>query len=311
MSTITQVSTSQGTQSQQTAPFLRLQLSNKLLETEEVVQDLASRNGPLDVYCWYEGPQGLPRTGAVFWRESIFGPLVSQKKDVTMCLYSLKGWDFAKSVSKLSDSKLGQAINRIGSVSYRCIFASSFFRYCANMKKESSLYQFIKRELPQKQRLIELSLDRTPSRLSVTELFEQSSTLFDLLPDQNANKAYSCMQYVEGYYLIQESVRRALAEKKNRVQIAFVMPNDEGKYYGDLPQDLARMLNLDFGDALNGMQIDVSFLCFRYKDLPKDRPYIDKTKKEPKIAPTKVGDYLPRANFLSSEGKSEADRGDT
>ena len=69
-------------------------LFSKLSSPEEVVKNLAAIDGPVDIYCWYEGEQGLPKEGALFMRKSIFEPLYKLKKDAKLCLYSLKAWEF-------------------------------------------------------------------------------------------------------------------------------------------------------------------------------------------------------------------------
>lgn len=44
--------------------LLNITFSN--LTTPEVVRNVSSMKGPMDVYCWYEGPRGLPQKGAQF-----------------------------------------------------------------------------------------------------------------------------------------------------------------------------------------------------------------------------------------------------
>ncbi len=95
--------------------------------------------------------------------------------------------------------------------------------------------------------------------------------------------------------MIQESIKKGLSQKQKRIQIAFVMPNDEGKYYRDLPQDLEGLLLAEFGVALNDIEIQVSFISFKFGDSIKDRPYIDKAKNVIKVAPQEISSYLPLA----------------
>jgi hypothetical protein len=280
-------------------PKINVQLDAAIRDPQQVVQDLASRAGSLDVYCWYEGPKGLPQSGAQFYRDYLLEPLLSRKRDATFYLYSLKGWDFVRTPSYLPDNPLGDAINRIGSAAIRCIYSSSFFQYCSRVPVESGLYRYINEELPKKVWLANISAHYKPSQMTVAQLFDNKTNLFDSIRDLDVKRAYSFIHYVEGYYLIQESVKKALAEGNDKIQISFVLPNDEGKYYRDLPQDLEAMLWSDFGDALNGVEIDVSFLFFRYGDSQSARPYIDRAKTAPNVSPDEIGFYLPRVEETS------------
>src|SRR5580698_2364895 len=67
-----------------------------------------------DIYCWYEGTQGLPEKGATFMRDHIFTPILSVRGETRFKLYSLRGWDFDKyrSISQMPVSTpMAQAIN--------------------------------------------------------------------------------------------------------------------------------------------------------------------------------------------------------
>ncbi len=54
------------------------------------------------------------------------------------------------------------------------------------------------------------------------------------------------------------------------------------------------MLRLDFGTALDGVEINITFQCFKFKyeESPESRPYIDKTRHAPKVNANQVGSYF-------------------
>jgi len=272
-----------------------VQINQTLLKPSEIVQELAGRRGPLDIYCWYEGPQGLPRSGATFYKESFFEPLLRQKEDVTLNIYSLKGWDFGRTASNMCDTPLGKAINRLNNVAIQALYSSSFFQYSLSIPQESPLYRLVLEELPKKQWLAELSKGYKPKGQSVAHLLEEQPSLFDAIRDLDVSEGYSYMQYIEGYYLIKKAVEKAINQDLSKVQVAFVLPNDEGKYYKDLPQDLEPMLQADFGQALNSMEIDTSFLFFPYGDKLSARPYIDRSKSARNVTQEEIPFYLPAA----------------
>lgn len=276
---------------------IRLKIYSDPCSPAVIVDKLASLEGPVDVYCWYEGPRCLPKSGANFMKEFIFEPLYNLKQDAKLYLYSLKGWDFKKNASSMSASTpLGNAINRINKTAVECIYSSSFFQYCTNFPKESGLYEFLNEELPKKKWLLNLSENQIKKGITIAKLFNESSSLFNCIQDLDVSEAYSTMQYVEGYYLIQESVRKGLINGQKKIQIAFVFPNDESKYYSDYPKDIEKMLQADFGEDVYGVDINISFRFFEYGDSVNSRPYIDRRPKAPIV---KVKDIPSYFEYLS------------
>lgn len=260
---------------------------------EVIVDRLASIEGPVDVYFWYEGCDGQPEYGAHFMKEKIFDPLCRQKNDAKLCLYSLAAWKFTEPVSGMAPmSLLGQAINRINATALECISSSSFFRYCTEAVNKRGLYSFISEELPKKQWLYKLSAARETCGKTVETLFDNQSSLFDCIKGMDLKHAYSSMQYVEAYYLIQESVKKGLNRGQKQIEIAFVLPNDESKYYNDLSKDVEKMLQLDFGSALNAVEIKISFQFFKYGKSQSLRPYIDTRPNAVIVPPEEIAAYL-------------------
>jgi hypothetical protein len=278
---------------------VQVQLCDKPCSPEEIVKNLVSIEGPIDVITWLEGTQGLPPSGAAFMGECIFKPLRKLKENAKLYVYSLKGWDFnKKNITALATSTpLGEAINRINKA-IECIYSSSFFRYCTRFSKESELYAFINAELPKKKWLFDLSSSQKKTGMTVAELFDNQTSCFDCINNLDVSAAYSLMQYIEGYYLIHESVKKGLEKGLKKIEIAFVLPNDEGKYYLDLPKDIRKMLLLDFGKALREVDINISLHLFEYGESAKSRPYIDKNPKAAKVKADEIRGYF---DYLSQE----------
>lgn len=272
---------------------ISVQMNSTPTPIQELIGPLASKRGPLNIYCWYEGVEGLPRTGAAFYKESIFDPLLKQKSDVFFNLYSLKGWDFVNSASNLSDSELGDAIERCNNAAFRCFYSSSFFQFYLALPQSNGLYRWAEEELEQKKWLRDLSERYDPKGKTVKELFENRPTIFDCIGSLDVSKAYSYLQYMEGYYLIRDAVTRALAERSDSLELLFLLPNDENKYYKDLPQDLELMLKADLGESLGNIKVDVAFTLFAYGKRPSARPYIDRSKNARSIRADELPFYLP------------------
>ena len=244
---------------------------SEVMSPDALVEIVASEKGPIDLYSWYEGIRGLPLTGARFWRDQIIYPLLARKKDVLFHLFSLKGWDFQKKVTQLpKTTALGAAINRLYLSQIQCIYASEFFKYCCN--HQGFLAGYLDARFPD-QHLKDLSKDFPKKGLKISEFFEGKKNLFGSLAEWDVSLAYSHMQYVEGFYLVRNSVKNGLKQNQEKLKIAFVLPNDEGKYYGSFPKDLETMLQIEFGNALDGIEIDVAFFFFQFGDSIEDRPY--------------------------------------
>ncbi len=292
---------------QQPKDKVKVQIFSEPCAHELIVEQLASIKGPVDIYCWYEGSQCLPKLGADFMRKSIFQPLYKLKQNAKLCLYSLRAWDFKRNITNmLSSTPLGEAINRINRTSIECIYSSSFFQYCMQVPKGSSLYAFISDELPKKEWLFKLSANQRKSSITISAFFNNQSSLFDCIKDLDVSSAYSPMQYIEGYYLIQECVKKGLLKGQRKVEIAFILPNDESKYYLDFPKDIEKMLQLDFGKDLTGIEVNISFRFFQYGESLTSRPYVDKRRKVPKVEAKEIGsyfDYLSQQTFFKEQPK--------
>jgi hypothetical protein len=274
--------------------LIRTNLASDIVPAQEIVEDIVKKKGPVDIYSWFEGTECVPRKGAAWMKENIFEPLFAKKKDCFLHLYSLKGsWNFEKTIKLMpSSTRAGAAINGLGNPAVSCMYGFDFFRFCQSVPKSSGLYGYVDRELPKKTWLFDLSKDKIRPCKTVSQLFDGASSLFDCIQEKNCTAAYSAMQYLEGYYLVRESVRKGLSNRQERIQIAFVLPNDEGKYYREFSKEIAKMLRSEFGDALEGIGVDISFYYFQYGKL-EDRPYIGKTR--PKVTPDQLRFYLPDA----------------
>lgn len=251
---------------------------------EAVINSLVSINGPVDVYCWYEGPRGLLKTCTDCWNEPFFVPIFKAKKEVKLFLYSLRGWNFKQwNVSSMPDSTpIGEMINRMNRTAFECVYSFSFFRFCVQAANEPSLYAYVTEELPRREWLKKLSAHRDDLSITVSNFFDNHPSLFDCIKTMDVAKAYSCMQYIEGYYLIQEAVKKALSKGDIKVEVSFLLPRGEEMYYtsdgtsfSEFRNDIEKMLRLQFKEALIGFEVNISFLLYQYKESTKFKPHIN------------------------------------
>lgn len=271
------------------------------LTPEEVVESVASLEGDLDVYTWYEGPSLITKLGANFLKEKLFEPLYKRKSDAKLWLYSLEAWNFKKNVNAMNETTpKGVRINSINKVFMESIYSSSFFKFCTQYNQETPLYRLVNDELPKKQWLVDLSANRNPRGKTVKELFDQQSTLVDCIKEWDVSKSYSILQYLEGYYLIRNTLIKGLEQKKQKIQVAFALPNDEAKYYQDLPEDIEKMLRAEFGEKLNGVEVNVYFRFYEYGPSKSSRPYLGSIQKGLNVRDSEIECYF---NYIPASQK--------
>lgn len=236
-----------------------------------VVDKIATVSGPVDVYCWFEGPFGVPKAGGEIMKRDIIQPILDRNKDATLCLYSLRSWKFEDVF------KIDGAVPRITNEAIEWVRSADFFQYCANPSREIAGWVNIK--LCEKKWLNELSKSKNKRNKKVQELFKMQNSLFDCIKEKDVNRAYSFMQYIEGYYLVQRSIKKGLDRGQKKIEIVFALPNDEGKYYKDFPDDIDDMLKADFKEDLNGIEVNIAFQFFEYTQNIDARPYLGNGKK--------------------------------
>lgn len=285
-------------EAEQSKEKIQLEIFSEPDSPENITKQLAAMGEAMEVYCWYEGSQYLPKTGALFMKRQFFDPLYRLNPKAKLCLYSLRAWNFKKNVGEIkATTPLGEAINRINTQAVECIYSSSFFEYCRQISK-SELSTFLSQELPKKEWLFQLSKNSRKKNMTMNDFFNHQSSLFDCIKDLDVSSAYSAMQYIEGFYLIQESVRKGILKNQQKILISFILPNDESKYYLDLPKDIEKMLHLEFKEKLIDLEIRIFFYFFKYGESTASRPYIGKT---PKVDPEDIQfyfDYLTPSNSL-------------
>ena len=85
---------------------------------------------------------------------------------------------------------------------------------------------------------------------------------------KDASKCYSTLQYLEGCLLVEEIVQKSAEQE---VDILFVLPNDELKYYQDatgaFEQDVAFLLHH------SDKRVQIQFYSFPYGENEQHRPY--------------------------------------
>lgn len=264
-------------------------IQSKPIAPEEVVENLASIEGEPDVYTSYEDPSLITKLGEKFLKEKLFEPLYNLK-NAKLLLYSLEAWNFQRNVNSINETSVkGGHVSSINKVFIDSVYASSFFKFCTQYNHEAHLYLLVNEELPKKQWLAELSANRNPGGKTVGEFFEQKITLVDCVKEWDVSKSYSILQYLEGY-LIMEVLIKDLEQEEKKIQFAFVLPNDEAKYYQD--EDIEKMLKAEFGEKLNGLDLNVYFRFYEYGSNMSSRPYLGSLQRGLNVRDSEIENYF-------------------
>lgn len=81
-----------------------------------------------------------------------------------------------------------------------------------------------------------------PLDVTIDAFFGKEESLLDAIKGKDLKKAYSCMQYVEEYYLVRRLALQAIKEGRSSISAVFVLPGGEGKYYRNFSENLPKWL---------------------------------------------------------------------
>lgn len=270
----------------------------EMLECQKAVEVLKKREASQVVF-WYMGPRGLSQQCANFYKNKFIKPLLeSTKSDLnlfqkaTFWLYDLSAWkglnDRTQGVDDISPNV--SLINQLGLKELRA-FASKDFFDRLNRTGCPELLSFIQEIFQSRDFIFKASETKEKIGQSIGALFNEK-----LFPkgrkDEDATRWYSAFQYLELLELTSFIIQDKLKNDTKEINIAFVVPNDELKYYYDtsrkydeknsrtacLAEDINRLALLKFGTLLKGITVNLSVITFKYLK-QGDRPYLaDKTK---------------------------------
>jgi hypothetical protein len=187
----------------------------------------------------------------------------------------LSAWGALKNpqISINTTSSLVEKIEGFGIQGVNCIKSSETFAKMQDIKDQVIVEHFQK--ALQRDFVHRASWDFPESQIKVRDLFNQECPVASACYDKDASKCYSALQYLEGCLLIEQVVQESLKKRPGEdIEIAFVLPNDELKYYRDetnaFQKDVEFLLNHRYGKELN---VKVTFYSFEYGEDVNHRPY--------------------------------------
>jgi hypothetical protein len=223
------------------------------------------------VVLWYIGTYGLKVQGVRFYQKGVLGPIWSLQKETRFWLVDLTAWGALRErgVKTHQFSSLVERIETWGGP-LKCLKASDMFKRME--KLDPSEIDYFKKAL--RKEFVHLASEKSPKvNIPVGELFEGKCPVVEEWSSHDAGKFYSALQYLEGCLIIEEIVRTCLGKEK--IEIIFVLPNDELKYYRDetdaFQRDVSFLLEHRFGSRLK--DVKVTFYSFTYGEEISHRPY--------------------------------------
>lgn len=278
---------------------VKIDFASNILPAKEVIESIQNDIPDPQIILWYSGESGLKERGATFYK-NIFNSFLN-KEMYHFHLYDLEAWKALRN-SKASVVKKGAyttSINKASLAHFSAIGSHKFFKYIKDANSDN-LKNYVNTSILDNKFIFSSSIDRVKSNLSLKQALRSDDSLMSSLNELDTALAYSPLQYLEGLFLVNHIVKKSLELNKSSVNIVFLLPNDEAKYYKDdlvlLNQNIDKVLELDeergYLPGLNDCKITISFMFFEYGNSLSERPYISREKSDKLIKPNKVLDYI-------------------
>lgn len=242
----------------------------------DIISKINSSVNPHIIF-WYIGTHGLKKSSILFHKQLI-APIYLNNFSATFWLYDLTAWAALKNPN-LSISKISRHIPKISNIDInriKCITSADIFN---KMKKvtDQQIIKYLQGALS-KNFIWQSSLDAYQSGVTIEDLFKSSCPVLAKYYKYDANRGYSMLQYLEGCLLVDEVINIVQHTSSQKdIQIFFVLPNDEVKYYKDktdaFKKDIKFLINKLYGSKMAKVKVNINFLPFKYGKFVFQRPY--------------------------------------
>ena len=228
-----------------------------------------------NVVLWYVGCFGLKQASIEFYRKHIINPLISNGLDVAFWLVDLTAWFAFKNTKGdiTKTSRFCKIINSFKAPDIHCLASSYIFSRLKQINNAEVIEYFEK--LACYDFLKCASRQYEKKSIFVKDVFDANCEIMKKFYDYDVSQAYAFFQYMEGILLIEEIVVREIANGRRIIDIYFILPNDEFKYYLDKNQSFQKDLSFYLSQTLDllSIEVNVNFIHFQYGNKMCDRPY--------------------------------------
>lgn len=257
-------------------PFVFVSFEEELT-TDEVVEKLSSCINP-NIILWYIGCYGLREQGVKFYKDKIISPILNRNQGAIFSLVDLTAWSAFRD-ARISLDKANSCSTVLESFNFiriQCIRSSEIFKRLKEIDDPDILEYFstaLCREF-----ILASSAMVEDSEITIGKIFSKNCKIIADRYEQDANKCYSLLQYMEGCLLIEKIYTKMANKFDGDLEIRFVLPNDEWKYYKDDKNSFARDVQFLLSKTCSKLnaavsRVNVKFLCFKYGSKICERPY--------------------------------------
>lgn len=248
------------------------------LSTEKIVNEVSRLSNP-QVIIWYIGCSGLRKSSAHYYRDYLISPILNLNNRAIFWLVDLTAWNvFRTSSASINQSSSccdrieNSPINRI-----KCIRSSLVFKKIQEVS-DPEIISYFKKAL-RRNFIIKTSKDFQKKNILVRDIWSENCPIAADWYNYDVGKTYSLFQYLEGCILIDEIISQVNnTECQENLQIVFVLPNDENKYYEDQSSSFKKDIEFLISrhrkkTNSKKLKLEVKFLAFKYGISLNDRPY--------------------------------------
>lgn len=247
------------------------------LSKEQIVSYISNLSNP-HVVVWYIGCNGLRSAGVQFYQDFLISPILMNHSEVTFWLVDLTAWGAFKKqqCSVLNYNSACEVIENMCHRQVKCIRSADIFDRMQKMA-ETDLVEYFHRALS-KSFISSQSKPFQDSNILTGDIFSWHCPVASHWYNHDSSKTYSVFQYLEGCLIVEKILAQNLLNNNFDVQVIFVLPNDEIKYYMDsqnsFQEDVKFLVSKQCEVlGINNVRLQVSFLPFTYGLILQDRPY--------------------------------------
>lgn len=248
----------------------------KDLKNDELIEEISQLSKPQLIF-WYMGEHGFREEGVKYYQKKL-GKILQLKNEAICSLYDLTAWAALRKPDRTFKdfNQNVEQINQFAIPRLQALKSSDFFQWLGE-EKNSSIAAYIKDIILKRPFIFKVSQEFPETGIKIGELFFKHCPILEPEYERDTGKAYSAFQYIEGCYLINRILEDALKEETEKINIAFVLPNDEWKYYenaeNSFAQDVTYLVKAKFGELASKKQINIYFYTFPFGKHSYSRPY--------------------------------------
>lgn len=256
-----------------------VQFFDQIQSEEDLEEAIKGLTNP-QVIIWFLDRMGLKQKWLDYCSNDLISTIRKVSESCTFFLVDLRNWMKLKrkgldSSTKVTTSRVIDEIKKLNCSDVKCLDSALFFQFLKECNSDEML-EYAKDVMLKREFIWMKSKSFKPSGVSINESLGGCLLLEDIY-EMDTAKSYSGLQYVEGYFYIQEIISRNASSESDDVDLVFLLPNDEYLYYQDesksFEEDVRNML-MKQGNISSNKKIRITFIPFKWGDEVRERPYL-------------------------------------